>query len=126
MRNTFVITDLTEEGQATLTELMSIAAANETPVIDVVKSLVLSVKEFYENVVPEGHAMIVTSERFESGVIEAMNLIFPFIDDAMILRAIKDLDIVRAAAEIKHYEMTLTDIEIEGYIAYRGTTEQLE
>ena len=126
MRNTFVITDLTEEGQATLTELMSIAAANETPVIDVVKSLVLSVKEFYENVVPEGHAMIVTSERFESGVIEAMSLVFPFIDDAMILRAIKDLDIVRAAAEIKHYEMTLTDIEIEGYIASRGTTEQPE
>ena len=126
MRNTFVITDLTEEGQATLTELMSIAAANETPVIDVVKSLVLSVKEFYENVVPEGHAMIVTSERFETGVIEAMSLVFPFIDDAMILRAIKDLDIVRAAAEIKHYEMTLTDIEIEGYIASRGTTEQPE
>lgn len=126
MRNTFVITDLTEEGQATLTELMSIAAANETPVIDVVKSLVLAVKEFYENVVPEGHAMIVTSERFESGVIEAMKLVFPFIDDATILRAIKDLDIVRAAAEIKHYEMTLTDIEIEGYIAYRGTTEQPE
>ena len=115
MRNTFVITDLTEEGQATLTELMSIAASNETPVIDVVKSLVLAVKEFYENVVPEGHAMIVTSERFESGVIEAMNLIFPFIDDALVLRAIKDLDIIRAAAEIKHYEMTLTDIEIEGY-----------
>lgn len=126
MRNTFVITDLTEEGQATLTELMSIAAANETSVIDVVKSLVLAVVEFYENVVPKGHAMIVTSERFESGVIEAMSLVFPFIDDATILRAIKDLDIVRAAAEIKHYEMTLTDIEIEGYIAYRGTTEQPE